>query len=100
MSLILFCVLHTICFCLLIQKDGISYIAKEDPDIFFVMETKCADDAIPEVTKVEGYHTYWHGAAVKKGYSGTGMFTKKEPISVQYGIGECKRLSTNRSIDQ
>ncbi|XP_033636120.1 DNA-(apurinic or apyrimidinic site) lyase-like [Asterias rubens] len=70
-----------------IKKDGISYIAKEDPDIFFVMETKCADDAIPEVTKVEGYHTYWHGAAVKKGYSGTGMFTKKEPISVKYGIG-------------
>ncbi|XP_071801512.1 DNA repair nuclease APEX1-like [Asterias amurensis] len=70
-----------------IKKDGISYIAKEDPDIFFVMETKCADDAIPEVTKVEGYHTYWHGATVKKGYSGTGMFTKKEPISVKYGIG-------------
>ena len=34
----------------------------------------------------EGYHVYWNYAE-KKGYSGTAIFTKKEPISVSYGIG-------------
>ena len=33
-----------------------------------------------------GYHAYWN-SAVKKGYSGTAIFTKEEPISVQYGLG-------------
>ena len=36
--------------------------------------------------ELEGYHQYWNYAE-KKGYSGTAIFTKKEPISVQYGIG-------------
>lgn len=35
---------------------------------------------------LEGYHQYWNYAE-KKGYSGTAIFTKQEPISVQYGIG-------------
>ena len=36
--------------------------------------------------ELEGYHQYWN-YAVKKGYSGTAVFTKKEPLSVSYGIG-------------
>ena len=36
--------------------------------------------------ELEGYHQYWNYAE-KKGYSGTAVFTKKEPLSVQYGIG-------------
>lgn len=36
--------------------------------------------------ELPGYHQYWN-YAVRKGYSGTAVFTKREPISVQYGIG-------------
>ena len=36
--------------------------------------------------ELDGYHQYWN-SAVKKGYSGTAIFTKKEPVSVSYGIG-------------
>ena len=36
--------------------------------------------------ELEGYHQYWN-YAVRKGYSGTAVFTKKEPVSVTYGIG-------------
>ncbi|MCZ2970771.1 exodeoxyribonuclease III, partial [Acinetobacter baumannii] len=35
---------------------------------------------------LEGYYTYWN-YAVKKGYSGTAIFSKKEPLSVTYGLG-------------
>ena len=38
------------------------------------------------VLETPGYHQYWN-YAVKKGYSGTAVFTREEPISVSYGIG-------------
>ena len=53
-------------------------------DIFCIQETKCQPDQID--LKFEGYHAYWNSAE-RKGYSGTAIFTKKEPIGVTYGIG-------------
>ena len=44
----------------------------------------------------EGYHQYWN-SAVKKGYSGTAVFTRVEPLSVVFGIGE-KHLDEGRVI--
>ena len=52
-------------------------------DIFCIQETKMQPgqaDFAPE-----GYHAFWHSAQ-KKGYSGTAVFTKREPISVSYGL--------------
>ena len=55
-----------------------------DADIFCIQETKCQADQID--LDFEGYYAYWNSAE-KKGYSGTAIFTKKEPINVNYGIG-------------
>lgn len=55
-----------------------------DADIFCLQETKCQQGQVE--LELPGYHQYWN-YAVRKGYSGTAIFTKKEPISVQYGIG-------------
>ena len=55
-----------------------------DADVFCLQETKLQEgqtDFAPE-----GYHAYWNYAE-KKGYSGTAIFTKKEPLQVRYGIG-------------
>ena len=57
---------------------------KLDADIFCVQETKLQEGQIDLET--EGYYQYWNYAE-KKGYSGTAVFTKEEPISVSYGIG-------------
>ena len=57
--------------------------AAADADIFCLQETKMQEgqaDFSPE-----GYHAYWFSAE-KKGYSGTAVFTKKEPLSVAYGL--------------
>ena len=54
-----------------------------DADIFCVQETKLQLGQIDY--HPEGYHQYWNYAE-KKGYSGTAVFTKKEPLSVFYGI--------------
>lgn len=55
-----------------------------DADIFCVQETKLQEGQID--LELPGYHQYWN-YAVKKGYSGTAVFSKVEPISVSYGIG-------------
>ena len=64
-------------------KGFAEYFAAADADIFCLQETKMQEgqaDFSPE-----GYHSYWFSAE-KKGYSGTAVFTKKEPLSVSYGL--------------
>ena len=55
-----------------------------DADIFCLQETKCQQGQVELV--LPGYHQYWNYAN-RKGYSGTAIFTKQEPLSVFYGIG-------------
>lgn len=55
-----------------------------DADAFCLQETKLQEGQIDFAP--EGYHAYWNYAE-KKGYSGTAIFAKQEPISVRYGLG-------------
>ncbi len=55
-----------------------------DADIFAIQESKMQKDQIR--LELDGYHQYWN-FAVKKGYSGTAIFTREEPLSVVYGLG-------------
>ena len=54
-----------------------------DADVFCLQETKLQEGQID--LNLPGYHPYWNYAE-KKGYSGTAIFTKQEPLSVRYGI--------------
>ena len=67
-----------------INKGFIDFFNKVDSDIFAVQETKMQEGQLE--LNLEGYYQYWNYAE-KKGYSGTAVFTKKEPINVTYGIG-------------
>lgn len=67
-----------------VTKGFLDYFKEVDADIFAVQETKLQEGQID--LNLEGYHQYWNYAE-KKGYSGTAIFTKKEPLSVSYGIG-------------
>ena len=55
-----------------------------DADAFCLQETKLSEGQVE--LELPGYFQYWNYAE-KKGYSGTAIFTKKEPLSVSYGIG-------------
>lgn len=66
-----------------INKGFKEFFQKANSDIFCIQETKCQKDQIE--LEFEGYKSYWNSAE-KKGYSGTAIFTKKEPIDVKYGI--------------
>lgn len=67
-----------------VQKGFLEFFHEIDADIFCIQESKLQEGQIE--LELEGYHQYWN-YAVKKGYSGTAVFTKKEPLSVTYGIG-------------
>jgi exodeoxyribonuclease-3 len=67
-----------------VGKNFMDDFKKLDADIFCLQETKLQEGQIE--LELEGYHQYWNYAE-KKGYSGTALFTKEEPISVTYGIG-------------
>lgn len=65
-------------------KNFMEDFQKLDADIFCLQETKLQEGQIS--LELPGYHQYWNYAE-KKGYSGTAIFTKQEPLSVFYGIG-------------
>ena len=71
-----------------INKGFEDFFKEANADIFCLQETKMQVEQLDEDAKkiFDGYYQYWN-CAEKKGYSGTAIFTKKEPISVSYGIG-------------
>lgn len=67
-----------------ITKGFKEFFKTANADIFCIQETKCQKGQVE--LEFEGYKSYWNSAE-KKGYSGTAIFTKKEPLNVTYGIG-------------
>lgn len=67
-----------------VQKGFLDFFKEVDADVFCIQESKMQAGQLD--LELEGYHQYWNYAE-KKGYSGTAIFTKREPVSVQYGIG-------------
>lgn len=66
------------------QKGFLDFFAASQADFFCLQETKLQEGQIS--LELPGYHQYW-SYAEKKGYSGTAIFTKHAPLSVQYGLG-------------
>mgnify|MGYP003298159317 FL=1 len=66
------------------EKGFLDFFKEADADFFCVQETKLQEGQIE--LELEGYEQYWNYAD-KKGYSGTAIFTKHKPLSVQLGIG-------------
>ncbi len=67
-----------------VQKGFLDVFEEVDADFFCLQETKLQEGQIS--LDLPGYLQYWNYAE-KKGYSGTAIFTKHEPLSVAYGIG-------------
>ena len=67
-----------------VNKGFSESFASLDADIFAIQESKMQKDQL--ILETPGYHQYWNYAK-KKGYSGTAVFTKKEPLSVVNGMG-------------
>ena len=67
-----------------LRKNFLDFLAAEAPDVIALQETKCTADDVP--AEWQGYLPFWNSAE-KKGYSGTGILTRTEPLSMSRGIG-------------
>ena len=67
------------------KKGFPDFFTAQNADIFALQETKMQEDQLDESMMFEGYHRYMNSAE-RKGYSGTMVYTRKEPLSVSYEI--------------
>lgn len=68
-----------------LTKGFLEYVKNEDADVICLQETKLQPEQA--VFELEGYHRYFYSAE-KKGYSGTAVLTRQEPMSVVFGFGD------------
>ena len=72
----------------IMKKDFLKDFEEMNPDILCLQETKAhVEDAVKALAPLEGYHIYLNSSKARKGYSGTAIITKKEPIEVTYDMG-------------
>jgi exodeoxyribonuclease III len=77
------------------RKGFLEFFKEADADLFCIQETKLQEGQIS--LELEGYHQFWNYAE-KKGYSGTAVFSKKEPLSVRNGIGSTEHDHEGRAV--
>ena len=68
-----------------LRKEFLDFVKREDPEVLCIQETKAHPDQIDQKFSDYKYH-FWNSAE-KKGYSGTAIFSKIEPLSVHYNFG-------------
>lgn len=78
-----------------LDKGFMDFFKEADADVFCLQEIKLSQGQLDLETP--GYHQYWNYAE-KKGYSGTAIFCKQEPVSVSYGIGVAEHDHEGRVI--
>ena len=71
-----------------INKGFLEWLKATNADVVCLQEIKATPDQIADLFQIEalGYHHFWYPAQ-KKGYSGTAIFSKKQPLHVEYGCG-------------
>ncbi|WP_368653917.1 exodeoxyribonuclease III [Ornithinibacillus sp. 4-3] len=79
-----------------VRKGFLDYFKEVDADIFCLQETKVQEGQIK--LPLEGYYQYWN-YALKKGYAGTAVFTKRKPLAVTYGLGDKNTEDEGRIIN-
>lgn len=78
-----------------LRKGFLEFVKKEEPDFICLQETKMQEGQA--VIELEGYRQFWNSAE-KKGYSGTAIFTRHQPISVKYHIDKEGHDTEGRAI--
>lgn len=78
-----------------LKKGFVDFVKKSRPDVLCVQETKASPDQVD--LDLSSYRAYWN-AAEKKGYSGTLLLTRLEPLAVTYGLGAAEHDREGRVI--
>ena len=79
-----------------LRKNFLEYLDTERPDVLCLQETKASPDQVEQLWPAT-YSTYWN-TAVKKGYSGTAIFTRERPLKTSTGIGHAEHDTEGRVL--
>ena len=80
------------------KKGFLDFVAREQADIYCLQEVKAIEGQLPPTLReVPGYHFYIN-SALRKGYSGTAVYTRLEPLRVEYGLGDPAFDSEGRTL--
>ncbi len=72
----------------ILKKGFLEWLDKEKPDILCIQESRATRDQLGKnITDHKHYHSFWHSATIKKGYSGVITFTKEHPLHEEAGFG-------------
>ena len=82
-----------------IQKNGfLNWLSNTKPDILCLQETKAEISQLSsDLTQPAGYYAYWNSAK-RRGYSGTALLSREEPLSVEFGLGIAEFDQEGRTI--
>jgi exodeoxyribonuclease-3 len=80
-----------------LKKGFMEFMDSTQPDVLCLQETKCHPNDVEAVDWPTGYEVHF-SAAVKKGYSGTAVFSRVAPLSVQEGIGNAEHDQEGRTL--
>ena len=70
------------------KKGFVEWFEQTKPDILCLQETRAEEPQLPAaLAQPHGYHGYWNHSKQKRGYSGTALLTRQEPLDVQFGLG-------------
>ena len=70
------------------RKGFLDWLIAAQPDVLGLQETKAEEHQLPrELAQPDSYHGHWNHAKIKKGYSGTCLLTRHQPLSIQFGLG-------------
>lgn len=71
------------------RKGFVDMLKEMDPDIMCLQEIKAEEDQLPEkIKKIDNYYSFFNSSKIKKGYSGTAIYSKEKPLSIVHGLGE------------
>jgi exodeoxyribonuclease-3 len=70
------------------KKGFLDWLAETSPDMLCLQETRAGEAQLPApLAQPAGYHGFWNNSRKKKGYSGTALLTRPEPLNVDFGLG-------------
>jgi exodeoxyribonuclease-3 len=70
------------------KKGFLDWLREAVPDVLCLQETRAEESQLPPIlARPDGYHGYWNASRGRRGYSGTALLARAEPIAVRYGLG-------------
>lgn len=81
------------------RKGFLDWLHEACPDVLCLQETRAEETQLPaRLAQPQGYHGFWNSSRSKKGYSGTGLLTRLEPLAVHFGLGQEEFDQEGRTI--